>query len=79
MAPTPQTPAVPRPRRRMSFVVYGQGPVRWFAENQPVDAIRALLAQQPVGASVWIALAWCAGILVVAWVAAVALFRRSGR
>ena len=59
------------------------GPVRWFAENQPVtslvDAIRALLAQQPVGASVWVALAWCAGILVVAWLVAAALFRRSGR
>ncbi|MFB3978296.1 ABC transporter permease [Microbacterium proteolyticum] len=59
------------------------GPVRWFAENQPVtslvDAIRALLAQQPVGASVWIALAWCAGILVVAWLVAAAPFRRSGR
>jgi ABC-2 type transport system permease protein len=59
------------------------GPVRWFAENQPVtslvDAIRALLTQQPVGASVWVALAWCVGILAVAWVAAVALFRRSGR
>ena len=59
------------------------GPVRWFAENQPVtsfvDAIRALLAQQPVGASVWVALAWCAGILAVAWIVAVARFRRSGR
>ncbi|MFM2720744.1 ABC transporter permease [Microbacterium mcarthurae (nom. nud.)] len=59
------------------------GPLRWFAENQPVtslvDAIRALLAQQPVGASVWVALAWCAGILVVAWLVAAALFRRSGR
>ena len=33
------------------------GPVRWFAQNQPVtsivDAIRALLAQQPVGAAIW--------------------------
>ena len=59
------------------------GPVRWFAENQPVtsivDAIRALLAQQPVGASVWVALAWCAGILVVAAGIAVTLFRRVGR
>lgn len=59
------------------------GPVRWFAENQPVtslvDAIRALLAQQSVGASVWIALVWCAGILAVAWIVAVARFRRSGR
>lgn len=59
------------------------GPVRWFAENQPVtsivDAIRALLAQQSVGASVWLALAWCAGILVVAAGIAVTLFRGVGR
>lgn len=59
------------------------GPVRWFAENQPVtsivDAIRALLAQQPVGASVWVALAWCGGILIVAVTIAVALFRRVAR
>ncbi|MEV7693276.1 ABC transporter permease [Microbacterium sp. NPDC089189] len=59
------------------------GPVRWFAENQPVtsivDTIRALLAQQPVGGQIWIALAWCSGILVVAAAIAVALFRRSAR
>lgn len=56
------------------------GPVRWFAEHQPVtsivDAIRALLAQQPVGSELWIALAWCSGILVVAAVLATALYRR---
>jgi ABC-2 type transport system permease protein len=56
------------------------GPVRWFAEQQPVtsivDAIRALLAQQPVGAELWIALAWCGGILAVAAVLATALYRR---
>ena len=38
------------------------GPVRWFAEHQPVtsivDTIRALFAQQPVGNDVWVALAW---------------------
>lgn len=59
------------------------GPVRWFAENQPVtsivDTIRALLAQQPVGGQIWIALAWCLAILVVAAAIAVALFRRSVR
>lgn len=59
------------------------GPVRWFAENQPVtsivDTIRALLGQQPVGGQIWIALAWCLAILVVAATIAVTLFRRSVR
>lgn len=56
------------------------GPVRWFAENQPVtsivDAIRALLAQEPVGAELWVALAWCTGTLVVAFGIATAVYRR---
>ena len=56
------------------------GPVRWFAENQPVtsivNAIRALLEGQPVGADIWIALAWCVGILLVAYVAAMIIYRR---
>jgi ABC-2 type transport system permease protein len=47
------------------------GPVRAFADNQPVtsivDTIRALFAGQPVGTDIWTALAWCAGILVVAY------------
>lgn len=56
------------------------GPVRWFAENQPVtsivNSIRDLFAQQPVGADIWIALAWCLGLLVVAWVVSMRLYRR---
>jgi ABC-2 type transport system permease protein len=56
------------------------GPVRWFAENQPVtaivDALRDLLAGQPVGGDLWVALAWCVAILVVAYVAAMAIYRR---
>ncbi|MEV6635957.1 ABC transporter permease [Actinoplanes sp. NPDC051470] len=56
------------------------GPVRAFAENQPVtsivNAIRALFDQQPVGNDIWIALAWCAGILVVAYAFAMAAYRR---
>ncbi|GGM34053.1 ABC transporter permease [Promicromonospora citrea] len=56
------------------------GPVRWFAEHQPVtsivDAIRDLLAEQPVGTDVWVALAWCVGILLVAWAAAMSAYRR---
>jgi ABC-2 type transport system permease protein len=56
------------------------GPVRWFAENQPVtsivNAIRDLLAGQPVGSDLWIALAWTVGILVVAYFFAMATYRR---
>jgi ABC-2 type transport system permease protein len=56
------------------------GPVRWFAENQPVtsivNAIRDLFAGTPVGADLWIALAWCVVILVVAYLFAMAAYRR---
>jgi ABC-2 type transport system permease protein len=56
------------------------GPVRVFAENQPVtsivNTIRALFGQQPTGHDIWIALAWCAGILVVAYVFAMVVYRR---
>jgi ABC-2 type transport system permease protein len=55
-------------------------PVRVFAEHQPVtsivDTIRHLFAQQPVGEDIWVALAWCVGILVVAQVLAVRTYRR---
>jgi ABC-2 type transport system permease protein len=56
------------------------GPVRAFAENQPVtsivNTIRDLFTQQPVGADIWIALAWCVGILVVAYIFAMVTYRR---
>jgi ABC-2 type transport system permease protein len=56
------------------------GPVRAFAEHQPVtsivNAIRDLLTRQPVGTGIWIALAWCAGILVAAVIAASIAYRR---
>jgi ABC-2 type transport system permease protein len=56
------------------------GPVRTFAEYQPVtiivDSIRDLFTQQPVGTDIWIALAWCVGILVVAYALAMAAYRR---
>lgn len=59
------------------------GPVRWFAENQPVtsivNAIRDIFAGRPVGADLGIALAWCVAILVVAFVAAMAIYRRKAR
>ncbi|MGO4257914.1 ABC transporter permease [Marmoricola sp. RAF53] len=57
------------------------GPVRAFAENQPVtsivDTLRDLLTGQPVGSGVWTALAWCTGLLVVACAAATAVYRRT--
>jgi ABC-2 type transport system permease protein len=56
------------------------GPVRAFAENQPVTSIvntlRALFAEQPVGTGIWTALAWCAGLLVVAVAFAGITYRR---
>lgn len=56
------------------------GPVRVFAENQPVtsivNTIQALFAGQPVGTDIWIALAWCLGILVIAYLIAMAAYRR---
>ncbi|MGG1636684.1 ABC transporter permease [Paenibacillus sp. FSL K6-3182] len=54
--------------------------VRAFAENQPVtsivEAIRALLSNQPVGNELWIALAWCVGILFVAYFFAMRVYRK---
>jgi ABC-2 type transport system permease protein len=55
-------------------------PVRWFAENQPVtsivNTIRNLFTSQPVGAEIWVALGWCLGLLVVAYVVATITYRR---
>ncbi len=56
------------------------GPVRWFAEHQPVtstvNSIRALFAGQPPESDLWVALAWCVGILLVAFGAATLVQRR---
>jgi ABC-2 type transport system permease protein len=56
------------------------GPVRAFAEHQPVtsivNAIRDLFTQQPVDSDIWTALGWCVGILVVAYVFANISYRR---
>ncbi|MFT4142967.1 MAG: ABC transporter permease, partial [Mobilitalea sp.] len=51
-----------------------------FAENQPVtpivEAIRNLLSNQPVGNDIWIALAWCIAIIVVAYIFAMRIYRK---
>ena len=56
------------------------GPVRWFAEHQPVtsivNTIRDLYAVQRVGNEAWIALAWCAALLVIAYALAMSTYRR---
>ncbi len=41
-----------------------------------VNAIRDLFTAQPVGTDIWIALAWCVGILIVAYVFAMVTYRR---
>ncbi len=54
--------------------------IHGFAEHQPltpvIESMRGLLLGTPVGNSAWIALAWCAGILVASVAAASILFRR---
>ncbi|MEC0266418.1 ABC transporter permease [Paenibacillus anseongense] len=54
--------------------------VRIFAENQPVtsivEAIRALLSGQPLNNDIWIALAWCAGIMLVAYIFAMRVYKK---
>ncbi|HET7013547.1 MAG TPA: ABC transporter permease [Streptosporangiaceae bacterium] len=56
------------------------GPVRAFAENQPVtsivNSIRDLFARQPVSSGIWTALAWCVGLLIVAYALAMVAYRR---
>ncbi|WP_394918816.1 ABC transporter permease [uncultured Robinsoniella sp.] len=55
-------------------------PVRAFAQNQPVtaivDSVRALLMNQPVGSEIWTALAWCTGILLIAYFMSMRAYKR---
>jgi ABC-2 type transport system permease protein len=54
--------------------------VRAFAEHQPVtsivESIRALLSNQPVGSDLWVALAWCIGIMLVAYFFAMRVYKK---
>jgi ABC-2 type transport system permease protein len=51
-----------------------------FARDQPVtpviETLRALLLDQPVGDSAWLALTWCGGILIGSMALAAVFFRR---
>lgn len=64
-----------------SFVPTGSmTPVlRGFAQNQPltpiIETMRSLLNNGTSGGSIWIALAWCIGILVVFYLASLRLYK----
>ena len=55
------------------------GPVRWFAEHQPVtpivDTLRNLYAERPLGDEAWLSFAWLLGLLVVAFTLAMRTYR----
>lgn len=55
-------------------------PVRAFADNQPVTSIvetlQSLLKAQPVGNEIWVALAWCVGITIIAYLLAMRAYKR---
>ena len=54
--------------------------LRGIAENQPltpiIETMRSLLTQGTTGPDFWVALAWAAGILVVSYTLALAVYRR---
>ena len=54
--------------------------LRAVAEHQPVtpitETLRGLLLGTPIGSYGWLAVAWCAGLLLAAYAAATVLFRR---
>lgn len=56
------------------------GPVRAFAENQPVtpivNTIRDMYDGQGADSGIWIALAWCLAILLVAYALSMVAYRR---
>ncbi len=56
------------------------GPVQWFADHQPitpiVNTLRNLMSAQPVGTEGWVAFAWCLGLLILAYLLAMATYRR---
>lgn len=56
------------------------GPVRWFAEKQPVtsvvETLRALFEGQPAGDDIWVALAWIVGIGGLCYALALRAYRQ---
>jgi ABC-type Na+ efflux pump permease subunit len=57
--------------------------LRGFAANQPItpviETVRGLLLGHPAGSHLWLALAWCSGIMIVSAASSAALFQRRTR
>jgi ABC-2 type transport system permease protein len=57
--------------------------LQYFANNQPItqmiEAVRALILDNPIGNHGWYAVAWCLGILAVAYPWAVREFNRQSK
>jgi ABC-2 type transport system permease protein len=57
--------------------------LRAVAEHQPVtpvtETLRGLLLGTPIGSYGWLAVGWCAGLLIASYAAATVLFRRRAR
>lgn len=55
--------------------------IRGFAQHQPVtpivNSIRSLLTNQPLNQELWIALAWCLGLLIIAWIIAMKIYNKN--
>lgn len=56
------------------------GGIKWFAEIQPmtpvIDSFRALTLNLPLGNSLWIAVAWCVGIIIAALTLSIQIYKR---
>jgi ABC-2 type transport system permease protein len=56
------------------------GGVRWFAEYQPftpvINTLRGLLLGTPIGNSAILAVAWCAGLTLLGYLWARAVYNR---
>src|SRR3989440_1734496 len=57
------------------------GGVRWFSEYQPftpvIDTLRGLLLGTPIGNSAFLAVAWCAGLTLLGYLWARAIYNRN--
>ena len=54
--------------------------MKWFAEIQPmtpiIDSFRALTLDLPLNNSLWIAIAWCVGITIAAYIFSIRIYKR---
>jgi ABC-2 type transport system permease protein len=55
--------------------------MRWFSDYQPftpvIDTLRGLLLGTPIGKSAVLAVAWCAGLALVGYLWARAIYNRN--